>query len=617
MIAKVALIRRMPKKISELDYLVPPQFKKEATIGQLVNVPFRNRLVYGLITEFKENETEEAKGKLKSIENIVWEKPALTLKQIGFIIEISEFYNTPLGFILQSCLPPLKKTKIKKSTINTIDRLEPAVRKKPELKLYKNSDEKKEFFKKIISNQGQTLILVPEISATSDIELFNELKPTIISADLSEKDLFDIWFKIRNEEIKIVIGTRRALFMPWSDLQTIVVDDESNSNYKSWDMAPRIQTREAAMMLAHAHGAQCVLTAHTPSVESWYFAQHKVYNTEQKVPVFDTDLEIVDMKEERRGRNYGFLSLDLEDAINENIPGDIFLFINRKGSSAYVGCRDCGYVAKCSQCSRGLVYHENTSTLDCHFCNLKNKMFLSCPKCRGVNMIMYGVGTQSLEKELVKTNKLNKKIVRIDSDTATIYNKDYTGDKIIIGTQIALDKVDWSKIRLMAFVDADSPLFIPEYKMTENLWTQLRSVQYHLKPQTKLIIQTGHKEHRIFSNLLSPQKFYDEELEERKTFNYPPLSYLVRLYNGEKTLEDSRRAAQAIFGHLQALTNNRHDITISNPLPFSPSYARGLQWYGIIVKVSFEKYKQTTKFLAQNIPENWKFDPNPNNLLSF
>lgn len=616
MIAKVALIRRMPRKISELDYLVPLELKKQATIGQLVNVPFRNRLVFGLITEFKENESEEAKGKLKSIENIIWDNSALTLKQLGFAVEISEFYNTPLGFVLQSCLPPLKKTKLKKITIPNADRLKPAVRKKPELLLYNNLDERKKLLKELISNSGQTLILVPDAGAAMELDFPSELNPTIIHTDLSEKEIFDLWFKIRTEDIKLVIGTRRALFMPWSNLQTIIVDDEANANHKSTEMAPRLQVREAAMMLAHAHGAQCILTTHTPSVESWYFAQHKVYTNTKEISAFNTDLTIVDMKEERRGRNYGFLSLDLEDAITNCGPGDIFLFLNRKGSSAYTGCRDCGYVAKCSQCLRGLVYHENTSTLDCHFCNLKNKMFLSCPKCKGSNMVMYGVGTQSLEKELTKKN-LNKKIIRIDSDTVTIYDKNFNGDKIIIGTQMAWDKIDWTKIKLMAFIDADSSLFIPEYKVSENLWEQLRDAQFHLPPTAHLLIQTGHKEHHIFSSLLQPQGFYDKELQERKLFSYPPFSYLVRIYNGEKTFEESRLAATSLYNHLQTLTKSRHDITISNPLPFSPSYAKGLHWHGIVIKISFEKYKQITKFLAENIPENWKFDPNPNNLLSF
>src|SRR3989339_697316 len=567
MIAKVALIRRMPRKISELDYLVPLELKKQVTIGQLVNVPFRNRLVFGLVTEFKENESEEAKGKLKSIENIIWENSALTLKQLGFAIEISEFYNTPLGFILQTCLPPLKKTKIKKISIPNADRLKPAERQKPEIKLYNNLDERNKLLNELVSISGQTLILVPDAKAAEDLNFPAGLHPTIINTDLSEKELFDLWFKIRTEEIKLVIGTRRALFMPWSNLQTIIVDDEASANHKSSEMAPRMQVREAAMMLAHAHGAKCILTTHTPSVESWYFAQHKVYTNQQEISVLNPNLTIVDMKEERRGRNYGFFSLQLDDAIANCGSGDIFLF-------------------------------------------------LTCPKCRGSNMVMYGVGTQSLEKELAKKN-LDKKIIRIDSDTATIYDKNFKDDKIIIGTQMAWDKIDWSKIKLMAFIDADSSLFIPEYKVSENLWEQLRDTQFHLPPTAHLLIQTGHKEHHVFSNLSQPQGFYDKELQERKLFSYPPFSYLVRIYNGEKTFEESRLAATSLYDHLQTLTKTRHDITISNPLPFSPSYAKGQHWHGIVIKISFEKYKQLTKFIAENIPENWKFDPNPNNLLSF
>ena len=366
--------------------------------------------------------------------------------------------------------------------------------------MYNNLDERNKLLNELVSISGQTLILVPDAKAAEDLNFPAGLHPTIINTDLSEKELFDLWFKIRTEEIKLVVGTRRALFMPWSNLQTIIVDDEASANHKSSEMAPRMQVREAAMMLAHAHGAKCILTTQTPSVESWYFAQHKVYTNQQEISVLNPNLTIVDMKEERRGRNYGFFSLQLDDAIANCGSGDIFLFLNRKGSSAYTGCRDCGYVAKCSQCQRGLVYHENTSTLDCHFCNLKNKMFLTCPKCRGSNMVMYGVGTQSLEKELAKKN-LDKKIIRIDSDTATIYDKNFKDDKIIIGTQMAWDKIDWSKIKLMAFIDADSSLFIPEYKVSENLWEQLRDTQFHLPPTAHLLIQTGHKEHHVFSNL--------------------------------------------------------------------------------------------------------------------
>jgi len=619
MIAKVAPIRRMPRELSELDYLVPSKIHSEITVGSLVIIPFRNRPIFGIITEFKENATEQARGKLKSIEEIVWQKPALTLKQISFATEISEFYGTPLGFVLQSCLPPLKKTKIKKIKLNSIDKLKPAERKKPKLILYNGKEEKEKIYKKIFSKSGQTLIVVPEVSSLEEITSFlpkNNKDSAVISSELTGKQIFDIWIKIRLGEVKIVIGTRRALFMSWHNLDTIILDDESNPNHKSWDMSPRLHNREAAMMLAHAHGANFYITTHTPSVESWYFANHRVYDLENNLPNFkDNPIKIVDMRNERRGHNYGFLSSQLSDSMLK-AKEDIFIFLNRKGSSAYVGCRDCGFVAKCPRCNRGLVYHENSSSLECHYCHTKINMFLVCPKCHGANMIMYGVGTQLVENELNKKNIWGRKIIRIDSDTISIYKKDIDNKKIIIGTQIAWDKINWEKISLMVFLDADSSLFIPEYKMTENLWWQIRDAQFRLG-KNELVIQTGHTEHQVFTNLDKPEKFYDQEIIERKIFSYPPFGYVIRFYNGDKNQTVSQQTAQELSNHLKILTKSRKDIIISDPLPFSPFYLNRQYWYTLVVKANFEKYKQITKFLAKNIPENWKFDPNPNNLLSF
>ncbi|EKD43961.1 MAG: primosomal protein N' [uncultured bacterium] len=619
MIAKVAPIRRMPQKLSELDYLLPTEMIDKIKVGHLVFIPFRNLLVYGIVTALINDTTASIKNKIKSIGELVWEEPAFTQPQLNFLKEISEFYSTPLGFVLQSALLPLKKTKIKKINFEVKKEITIPERKKPELKIYKNNSEKKEIINKGISSIGQTLIIVPEVSAISEIIncLNTKENTTIISSDLGDKELFDLWVKIRSGLAQVVVGTRRALFMPWADLRSVIVDDEANPNHKSWDMAPRLHAREAALMLAHAHGAQCILTGHTPSVESQYFARVGVYSgTNEPSALHSNSTVLIDMRDQRRGRNYSSISTDLEEAMTTT-SGDVFLFINRKGSSSYVGCRDCGFVSKCPTCQRGLVYHENTSTLECHFCHTKVKIFLTCPKCHGTNVAMYGVGTQLLENELKKKNFSDKTILRLDSDTIDIRNEKIEGKKIIIGTQLAWDKIDWSKITLMAFLDADSSLFIPEYKISENLWWQIRDAQFRLPDTAELIIQTGHTEHQIFSNLVQVEEYYKTELQERRLFSYPPFGYILRLYNGEKTALLSERVAQDLVTHLQALTKDQKTITISSPLPFSPTYFKGLYYYGIIVKIGFEKYKQSTKFIGHNIPEKWKFDPNPSNLLSF
>ena len=617
MFAKIAPIRRMPSSLSELDYLVDDKKTPDLQAGHLVLIPFRNQLVFGVVTKLEKDKSDLKESRLKAVEKILLDEPAFSDTQLNFLREISEFYKAPLGFVLQTSLLPLKKTKLAKLHLTTLPKKTTIKAVKPELILYKNKAEQTSLFKKLISTTGQTLVLVPEVSTITDILPNLPTDTAVINSDLTEKELFELWYKIRNGEIHTVIGTRRALFMPWNNLQTIIVDDESNPNHKSWDMAPRVHAREAALMLAHAHAARCVLSGHTPSVESEYFARAGVYQSETKLVNLHSDTTVIDMRDERRGRNYSFLSNELRTAMTATTTGDIFLFLNRKGSSSYVGCRDCGFVAKCEKCQRGMVYHEKTSTLECHFCHIKKPMFLSCPSCRGANVIMYGAGTQLVENELRKNNTSKREIVRLDADTQTLHTLDETKNKIIVGTQIAWDKVNWNKVSLMAFLEADTALFIPEYKMAENVWWQLRDAQFRLPQNSGLFIQTSHTEHHAIANLTTPNRFYTQEGSERRLFRYPPYNYLIRAYIGQKTPDLARKAAESACLKLKTLTSGSLDTIISDPLPFSPFYTNGAYWFAIIIKTKYDKYKQTTKLIAQNLSDEWKFDPNPNNLLSF
>lgn len=607
----------MPSTLSELDYLVDDKKTPALQAGHLVMIPFRNKLVYGVVTKLGKEKSELKESKLKAVENILLDEVSFSENQLNFLREISEFYKAPLGFVLQTALLPLKKTKLAKLHLTKLAKKISQKTTKPEMILYTNAEERNVIFKKLIPDVGQTLILVPEVSAIPSILTALPTDTAVINGDLGEKELFDLWHKIRNGEIHTVVGTRRALFMPWNDLRTVIVDDESNPNHKSWDMAPRLHAREAALMLAHAHAARCILSGHTPSVEAEYFARAGVYQSETKLADLHPNTTIVDMRDERRGRNYNFLSNDLHEAMKATKDGDIFLFLNRKGSSSYVGCRDCGFVAKCEKCNRGLVYHEKTSTLECHFCNTKKQMFLSCPSCHGANVIMYGAGTQLVENDLRKNNTSGREIIRLDADTQSLHTLDETKNKIIVGTQIAWDKINWSKVSLMAFLEADTALFIPEYKMAENVWWQLRDAQYRLPSNSHMFVQTSHTEHHAIANLALPNRFYTQEDSERRSFGYPPFSYLIRAYIGEKTPELARKAAESAYLRLKTLTSGSLDTIISDPLPFSPFYTNGAYWFALIIKTKYDKYKQTTKLLAQNLPDEWKFDPNPNNLLSF
>lgn len=630
MIVRVILAKRMPLSLPFLDYSVPEKIQHTVKIGQLVKIPFRRKEEFGVIFDLQ-NTTEQAETKLKPITEIVFEKSIISKEQLTFLKDISEFYHVSLGFLLKTNLIPLQKRKLQKLTESNSSLESASLAKKeiapskPTLSLYKTVEEKTEILlSQIKKASGQILILVPEINSIEKIKkLLPEtiLNKTItITGGLNNKELFSKWLQIWSGEKNIIIGTRSALFLPWLNLQHIILDDEGNPNYKSWDMAPRLHTRDAALFLSKSHGAKLTFTAHTPSIETLFFAQKKVYTSHNtEIAAIQKPVDIVDMRTQRRLKNFSLLSHDLLETYKKIKTGDIFFFINRRGTVSYVGCRDCGNVLKCPSCNLSLTYHQNTNQLSCHYCHYTATMPLACAKCQGTNVNMYGAGTQLAEDLIKKITSSNdsRAIIRIDSDENDLEKLKKTGDKIIIGTQMAWAHIDWSKIKLMAFLDADSSLFIPEYKIVENLWQQIRDAQFNLSPDSQLAIQTSHPEHLVFASLFDPMSFYKAQLEERRILGYPPFKFLVKFATGTTTEQTTTQETKKLATELINLTKNSSDITILGPWETSPYHYNGQYWQVILAKISYENYKKNTKLLLSQTPDSWKIDPNPNSILSF
>ena len=618
----------MPLSLPFLDYIVPESDRDAIQIGQLVKIPFRNQEEFGVVFAIQNSSTETEK-KLKYLKEIIFTKPIISKQQLVFLQNISEFYHVSLGFLLKNNIIPLQPRKLKQlqssnSAYSEISSTTSTIQSKPELSIYTNHQEKTELIlQNIQSSFGQTLVLAPEITAAQKIQasLPTEIakKAVIITSDLGTKDLFSRWLQIWSGEKNIVIGTRSALFLPWFNLTTVILDDEGNPNYKSWDMAPRFHTRDAALFLANSHSAKLQLLTHTPSVETLFFTQKKVYTGDTAVKPINKPVQIVDMRAQRRLKNRSLLSHDLLEEFKKIKNGDIFFFINRRGTVGYVGCRDCSNVLTCPNCHLALTYHQTTNALTCHYCNHQEPMPLECKKCHGTNVNMFGAGTQ-LAEDLIKkiiSKDDSRQIVRIDSDLENIDKLQTKGDKIIIGTQQAWAHIDWSKIKLFAFLDADSSLFIPEYKIVENLWQQIRDAQFNLPAQAIMVAQTSHPEHLVFTCLFEPETFYAQQLAERKMLGYPPFKFLVKImtsHSHEPTLASETRA---VLATITQLTKDTPGITILGPWQTSPYRHNNQYWQVILAKISYENYKKHTKLLLSKVPPNWKIDPNPNSILSF
>ncbi len=625
MIAEIIPARRMPLALPVLDYLIPPEIERAIRIGQLVTIPFQQSQAFGVIFNIKKNPAKLT-TKLRPIKSIVFDRPILDRAQLIFLKEISDFYKVSLGFLLKNNLPPLQKRKLGKLAISseysTIDKKDIS---KPTLEVYTHTEEREKLILNYLTKaSGQTVLLVPEITA---LKKTKELLPpqllsktAVISSELSSKELFASWTEIWLGKKDIIIGTRRALFLPWFNLRQIILDDEGNGNYKSWDMAPRFHTRDAALFLSKNHGATLTLLSHSPSVESFFFAQKKVYESERlEVRPFTKPVRLVDMRTERRGKNFSLLSHDVFEGFKKVDTGDIFFFINRRGTVNYVMCRDCRYVCTCPTCKRSLTCYQKTGELRCQYCNYSEPMPLACPNCGGVDMSMFGAGTQ-LAEDLIRKIAGEKKdysVARVDSDAADFSSLQKDGQKIVIGTQLAWQKVDWSRIKLLVFLDADISLFVPEYKITEQFWQQLRDAQFNLPSDCQIFIQTNHPEHAVFNNLFNPSGFYSEQLEERKLLGYPPFKFLLKLMAGYQTENLLKQETGKVMAALTNLTKHNPDITILGPLQSLPYYYKGRYWQVILIKLKYDNYKKNTNLILSQISDNWKVDPNPNSILSF
>ena len=343
---------------------------------------------------------------------------------------------------------------------------------------------------------------------------------------------------------------------------------------------------------------------------------NNIYDNESPALAFPANTEIIDLRGERKSGNYNFLSNNLVDEFKET-AGDIFFFLNRRGSSSYVGCRDCGNVVKCPKCKRSLSFHQDTNQVVCHYDKYSEPMVESCQKCHGVNMAMLGAGTQLVETTIHRLlgSENKKPIIRIDSDQNDVKKLNTSEDKIIIGTQLAWPHLDWKRIKLMAFVDADSSLFIPEYKIAENLWALIRDAQFNLQADAKILIQTGNPEHVVFKSLANPDLFYNEQLSERRALGYPPFKFMVKLFYGHANQEVVERESTKLASDLLVLTKNSQDITITGPMQTAPYFYGGRLWQVILAKIKYDSYKQSTKLLLSMVPESWKVDPNPNSIL--
>lgn len=414
-----------------------------------------------------------------------------------------------------------------------------------------------------IDEGRQVLYLLPEIALTEQI--INRLKKYfgdrvgVYHSRYDNNERVEIWQQVinfrasasqslSNSKYQIIIGSRSAVFLPFTDLGLIIVDEEHDSSFKQIDPAPRYSARDLAVVMSKMFNARLILGSATPSFESYFNARQNKYHlvtiTERYGGVEMPDIIIDDLRVETRRKtmqaNFGKI---LVDAMNKTLEekNQVILFQNRRGFSLRIECGHCNYIPQCINCDVSLTYHKNQNILKCHYCGYTASVPTECPSCRSTDLKMHGFGTERIEDDL-KVVFPQAQSSRLDLDTTRTKNSyqhileqfQNKETDILVGTQMVTKGLDFDSVKVVGILNADNMLTFPDFRAYERSFQLMEQVSGRAGrkgDKGKVIIQTYQPQHPVILNVMSHNyvKFYEEQMPIRRQFNYPPYSRLIML----------------------------------------------------------------------------------------
>ena len=434
----------------------------------------------------------------------------------------------------------------------------------------------------VISEGKTAILLVPEISLTPQVmgnfkARFGD-NVALLHSGLSDGERFDEWQRIREGDVKIVIGARSAVFAPLKNIGVIILDEEHDPSYKS-ENNPRYLTHDVAKFRAKYNHCPLVLGSATPALESFYSAKNNEYilhelperANKKAMPV----IQVVNMCTEMLNGNTGMFSQqllnDLSNCVEQN--NQAMLFINRRGHSSYMICRECGYIPKCEDCDVSLVYHSEDNQLKCHYCNKRYKALTNCPNC-GSGYIRFGtMGTQRVVEELHKIFP-NTKVLRMDNDTTSTKNAltelltEFVNTKpcILVGTQMIAKGHDFPDVTLVGVMNADMSLHYSDFRSPERtfeLITQVAGRAGRADKAGKVVIQTYTPRHYIYRFVANYnyQGFYEKEINLRQVTSFPPFAKILRILISGEDEAKVKKLTKQVFDQVK-------NIKKQHPLDF-------------------------------------------------
>lgn len=442
----------------------------------------------------------------------------------------------------------------------------------------------------VINKGKEAIVLVPEISLTPQmVERFKGRfgdDVAVLHSGLSVGEKYDEWRKIQRKEAKVVVGARSAIFAPLENIGIIIIDEEHENSYKQ-EENPRYHARDVAINRGKLHHCPVILGSATPSLESFARAQKGNYTlllmnkrmNNQALP----SVSIVDMREELREGNRSMFSRELFEKLQDRISKkqQTVLFLNRRGHSSFVMCRDCGYVLQCPNCDISLTYHRFANQMKCHYCGFESSVPLNCPECNSEHIRYFGTGTQKVEEEIRKLLP-EAKIIRMDVDTTSrkgaherlLHQFEDGKADILLGTQMIAKGLDFPNITLVGVLSADTMLHLPDFRASEKtfqLLTQVSGRAGRHKLAGEVVIQTYTPEHYSIelAGIQDYGRFYKQEMMMRKLGSYPPFYYLALITISHEDLMKVVSTSEKISNYLQSRISKESIILgpVTSPVP--------------------------------------------------
>ncbi|MDR1457473.1 MAG: primosomal protein N' [Puniceicoccales bacterium] len=483
----------------------------------------------------------------------------------------------------------------------------------------------------VLKSGGDAIYLVPELTLTPQTVRrircgvnLPAAQVVVWHSGLSEGERRDAWLAMANGEAKIVIGARSAIFAPLKNTKIIIVDEEHETTYKQAE-TPRYHARDVAVYRAKLCNAICILGSATPSVESLYNASVRKYKLNRLKNRIDGStlprIEVVDMHHEYSMGKANIISSRLRELVEDRLEKheQVILFLNRRGYSSVVFCKNCDYVATCPHCSTSLTYHRQQNVLRCHICNYIESLPSKCPKCGGYDILQSGVGTQKLMGVICTLFPLAK-VERLDSDTTTtkdsffkILNRFRDGEiDVLVGTQMISKGLDFPNVSLVGIINGDNAMNFPDFRTNERAFQSIIQVSGRAGRGNKpgiVVIQTNFPSSDLIKLAVKNdvESFLKNELISRSEFFYPPFSHIIRLifsgknevkteFLAKKICDDLRKRSHGLFelrGPAPAVIYKVKDRFRFSSMCFSKNVATALEKIHESVEV-FKNAKDAT-----------------------